>query len=229
MKYKSPIFSQASGSLAGTTFSRNKGGQYTRARAIPINPNTPEQAAVRNLFGTLADLWINTLTGAQRDAWQTYANNVQLIDRLGEPININALSMYQRSNTPILQAGLPRVDDGPTVFDLPSFTQPSPVGIDTANDELDVTFTNTDAWAKEDDGAMLVYISRPQNATVNYFKGPYRFAGSILGDAMTPPTSPAAIPLPFPVVAGQRIFYKISVVRADGRLSTPFRGFALAP
>jgi len=43
MKFKSPILSQASGSIAGITFSHNRGGMYVRARAVPTNPGSPQQ------------------------------------------------------------------------------------------------------------------------------------------------------------------------------------------
>lgn len=222
MKFKSPIITQASGSLGGSTYSRNKGGMYIRSRAIPTNPGSTFQSAVRAVFAELTNAWIDELSEAQRLVWQGYANNVQLIDKLGDPTNVTGLNMYVRSNVPRLQAGLPRVDTGPIVYDLGNFTAPQ-FAIDTANDEVDVTFTAADAWANEDDASMLVFASRPQNVTINYFKGPYRLAGMIDGDSTTPPTSPAAISLPFAVEAGQRIFTRVAVSRADGRLSYPFR------
>jgi hypothetical protein len=166
-----------------------------------------------------------SLTAAQRTAWNTYAANVTVLNALGDPINISGLAMYQRCNTPILQAGGPRVDDGPLIFSLGEFTNPS-FALDEAADEVDVTFTDTDLWANEDDGFMFVYASRPQNPTINFFKGPYRFAGKIDGDGVTPPTSPAAITLPFAVATGQRIFVRTLIARADGRISLPFRGQA---
>lgn len=228
MKYKSPIFSQASGSLAGTTFSRNKGGLYVRSRATPTNPNSTQQQAVRNIVGGLSNHWVTTLTNAQRSNWKTYADNVGLLDALGESINVTGLGMYVRGNAARIQAGLARVDDAPSIFDVGEFTDPS-FEIDTANQEVDVTFDDGDGWANEDDAAMLVYASRAKNPSVNYHKGPYRFAGKIDGDAMTPPTSPASLALPFSAVEGQRVFFRVQVTRADGRYSSPFRGLALAP
>lgn len=228
MKYKSPIFSQASGSLAGTTFSRNKGGLYVRSRAIPTNPQSTQQQAVRNIVGSLSNHWVTTLTNAQREDWKTYADNVGLLDALGESINVTGLGMYVRGNAARIQAGLARIDAAPTIYDVGEFTDPS-FAIDTSNQEVDVTFTAADGWANEDGAAMLVYASRPQNPSINYFTGPYRFAGKVDGDSMTPPTSPETIGLPFAVVEGQRVFFRVQVTRADGRYSSPFRGLALAP
>lgn len=227
MLIKSQIFTQLSGSIGGLTASRNRGGAYVRARALPTNPNSPNQQAVRGILGDLANLWNNALTVSQRQVWGVYALNVPVINRVGASINLTGQQMYIRTNTPALQAGLSRIDDGPTTYNLGSYTNPS-FGFDATADEVDVTFNDGDDWANEDDAAMLIYASRPQNATINFFKGPYRLAGLIAGDSSTPPTSPAAITAPFPAVAGQRVFVRAQVVRADGRLSAPFRGLSLA-
>ena len=227
MLFKSAFLTQASGSVGGVTASRNRGGQYFRARAVPVNPGTPQQSAIRGFVTALSNDWINTLTQADRDLWNVYAANVTLVGPLGDPINVSGLNMYVRSNVPRLQAAEPRVDQGPDIFDIGDYTNPS-FALDEPADEVDVTFTDTDDWANEDDAAMLIYASRPQNPTINFFKGPYRFAGAIQGDSITPPTSPAAIALPFPVAVGQRIFLRANVSRADGRLSAPFRGQSAA-
>ena len=63
---------------------------------------------------------------------------------------------------------------------------------------------------------------------VNSFDGPWRYAGTILGNSITPPTTPAAISVPFPVVEGQRIWVKAYIMKPDGRQSTPFRDSTLA-
>lgn len=227
MRFKSVILGPASGSVAGLTYSRNAGGQYIRARSTPTDPATSYQQTVRAAVASLVNLWKDTLTAAQRAEWDLYAENVPLPDVFGDPKYRTGINHYVRSNVPRIQAGSPRVDAGPGIFDLGDYTAPS-FGFDATANEVDVTFVNTDDWAGEDDSDMLVYCGRPQSPTINFFKGPYRYAGKIEGDAITPPTSPAAIGLPFAIIAGQQGFARIVVSRADGRLSTPFRGSAIA-
>jgi hypothetical protein len=227
MIFKSALGTDFSGSLGGLTASRNRGGMYLRARVVPINPNTPQQAVVRAFVATLTSGWNDTLTPAQRDSWDSYAEAVQLPNSLGDPRNVSGIAMYIRSNVPRLQAALPRVDTAPFAQNLGTFTAPTFDNALAATDVFDVTFDNSDPWANEDDSAMLILASRPKNATVNFFKGPYRFAGLIAGDAITPPTSPATLTNPFNFEVGQRIFVQARVSRADGRLALPFRGFAL--
>lgn len=224
MIFKSHVYTQASGSIAGTVFSHNRGGMYTRARTIPVNPGSVFQQAVRGYVAQLTSLWMSILTAAERAAWDNYADLVNIPNSIGDPINVGGLAMYVRSNVPRLQAGIPRVDTGPVVYNLGAFTPPGIASI-TAPTALSLTFDNTDAWANEDDAAMLVYGSRGMNPSINFFKGPYRYADKIDGDGVTPPTSPAAIVLPFPLQATQKAFVRIRVSRADGRLSSSFRMF----
>lgn len=225
MKFKSSVYTQASGSVGGLTYSHNRGGMYTRARRTPVNTNTAQQQAVRNAVSQLTTAWQNDLDAAQRSAWEVYAGNVPLIGPTGDARNVGGLGMYVRSNVPRLQSGMDRIDDGPLVYSLPTFTNPT-FTIDSGAGEMDVAFNVGDDWATEDGGAMLVYTSRPQSPSINFFKGPYRFAGAIDGAAI-PPTSPATLTLPFPIAVGQQAFVRVTVTRADGRLSSTFRGNAV--
>lgn len=212
----------ASGSIGGTTFSRNRGGPYMRNRSIPTNPNTVQQAAVRAAVSQLTSLWNNTLTDTQREAWDTYAENVPLPNRLGEPRNVGGLAMYVRSNVPRLQAALTRVDAAPTTFNLGDFTAPVLVSL-TAPATGSLTFTDTDDWVGEDGSAMLLYGSRGRNPSVNFFKGPYRASTTPVLGAVVPPTSPHVVAWPFDVVVDQKAFLRVRVTRVDGRLSSDFR------
>lgn len=220
MKFKSPVYSEASGSIAGLVYSHNRGGMYTRARATPTNPATAQQQAIRSAVATLDNRWVNVLTAAQRVAWETYALNTLMLDRLGEPRNVGGIGMYVRGNVPRSQSGITEgiIDAGPTTFGLPDL---STVGatVSEATQQISATFDTGDDWVGEDGAALLVYASRPQNPTINYFKGPYRLAGSVEGDSVTPPTSPQTIGVPFAVVQGQRVFVRAVMFRADARLS----------
>jgi hypothetical protein len=217
--FKSPIFAQASGSIAGTVFSRNAGGMYVRARANPTNPNTGAQQAVRDAMRILTDRWTNVLSSGERDSWILYAFNTPTLNKLGEPTHKTGQQMYLRSNIPRLQAGLSIADVGPVIFDLGSFTPPTSIIGDTSAQDVITTFTVADEWANEDGSAMLIYQSRPQNATRTFGKGPYQLVTAILGDLATPPTSPVTVNSLFSLNTGQRLFFKVNVTRADGRYS----------
>jgi len=218
MLIKSGLVTSASGSLGGLTAARNRGGQYLRARVVPVDPGTARQTTIRNAVRDLTSRWSDTLTAAQREAWATYGANVPITNRLGDQILLSGQQHYIRSNVPRLQVGLAAVDDGPTVFDLGSFTDP--ILSVVAPTMVSLVFTATDAWVDETGSAMLVYTGRPAAPTINFFKGPYRATtAAILGDDTTPPTSPANLTSDYSYTTGQRAFGQVRVTRADGRLS----------
>lgn len=227
MIFTGTIIAAASGSMGGLTFSRNRGGQYIRARAVPVDPATAQQIVVRNALTTLVTRWGDVLDDAQRALWDVYAFNVPVTNALGNEIFLTGLNMYTRTNVPVIQAGFAIVDAAPTIFNLGTFTEP--IYSNPTSLLISTAFDNTDAWANEDDSQMLLYASRPQNPTINFFKGPYRFFSAVEGNGTTPPTSPAVDTAPFVIAPNQKIFTYARVVRADGRLSSLLRASFVAP
>lgn len=226
--FQSQLVTAASGSIGGVTFAHNAGGLYMRARVTPTDPSTPRQNIVRAATANLSNRWANILSQAARDEWNIYAENTPLVNKLGLLSTVSGIAMYIRSNVSRFQAGLPRVDIAPSLFDLGEFTpilSPTALGVGTL---VGGAFNILDAWVGEDDSALLVYIGRPQNQSINFFKGPYAFAGAVLGDAITPPTSPFSVVSPFPFVPSQRIFFRVVVTRVDGRYSNTQRLVAIA-
>lgn len=219
MLFKSQVFSQASGSNAGIVYSHNKGGMYTRNRAIPVNPSSPAQQATRTAMRQLSTMWQTGLTDSQRTAWATYAANVPLANRIGAVNPINALAMFIRCNSPRYYAeGASAVAlDGPTTYALATFTAPT---IAILSGDINLHFTNTDDWAVATGGYMWVYASTQQSPTINFFKGPFLLDRSIAGNTTTPPTSPQLIGTAADYASGNRVFYRIRVSNADGRLSS---------
>lgn len=223
------LMTDLSGKIGGLVFSHNAGGVYIRAAVIPTNPNTPQQVVVRNAVALLTSVWSGELTQAQRDSWDLYAANVTLTNRIGEQKNVSGLAMYIRSNVGQIQMSQARNDDGPPVFNLGAFTAPSMFNATVAAQTVDIGFRNTllsDAWANETGGTLGIFLSRPQNVGINFFIGPYRFAGFVAGDPI-PPTSPVTITVPFAIALGQRLFGRFVAQRADGRLAAETRATVL--
>lgn len=218
MLFKSSVFSQASGSLGGTVFSHNRGGQYVRQRSTPTDPNTTRQQNVRAYFTSLSQRWTNTLTVAQRLGWGVYAASVPVINRLGEQVFLTGQNHYIRGNTPRLQLGLAAVDDFPYALTLPTLSAVG-VTVDATAGELDVTFDDSDLWANQDGGRLAVYQSPPVSATINFYKTPFQFVGTVDGNATTPPTSPANITSLYAFQAGQKCFIQVRALTEDARLS----------
>lgn len=219
MLFKSPVYSMASGSVAGLVYSHNAGGMYVRSRAKPTNPNTVPQQSVRDALRTVTNYWTTGLTGPEREAWNNYAFNTPTLNRLGDPTTKTGQQMFIRSNVSRLAAGLTLVTVAPVIFDTDTFTPVGTIIADASADTISIAFTDSDGWANEDNGALLIYASRPQNPTRNFGKGPFQLLTTVLGDVGTPPTSPVVASAIFPFDVGQKIFLQVRATRADGRLT----------
>lgn len=227
MRVVSGIIQKGSGSVGGYVWSHNAGGMYLRARSTPTDPGTARQVTVRAIVASLVNHWATTLTAAQRTDWNTYAENVPLIDVFGDPRIRSGINHYVRSNTPRLQAGYPRVDAAPTTFNLGEYTQPT-FAADSATQQLTVTFGDTDDWCSEDNSAMYLYHSSPKAPTIDFFKGPFRYGDTLAGSVGAPPASPIVRTYAFTFSAAQKLFIRANVSRADGRLGSPTIGFCIA-
>jgi len=230
MLIKGLLASEMSGSIAGITASHNRGGLYLRARAIPVNPSSVLQQVIRGAMTSLSIRWTTTLTQLQRDAWNVYATNVPVTDRLGASRKLTGLNWYNACNAPRIQAGiiLPTVyvDNAPIIMTSAELTPPTIVSATAATDIISLAFTSTDAWATAVGGALLVYCGIPQSPGMLAYKGPYRYSGKIPG-AVVPPVSPLPITSAYPFGVGNRVHVQCRSVTADGRISPSFRLSAL--
>jgi hypothetical protein len=71
------------GKIGGTVYGRNKAGAYARNWAVPVNPVTTAQSAVRAVLAQAAAMW-SSLTYAQISAWNAYAAVLIRTNRQGE-------------------------------------------------------------------------------------------------------------------------------------------------
>lgn len=215
---------QMSGSIAGNTHARNRYGNYMRARTKPVNPNTSRQATARARIALLVQEWNDTLTAAQRTAWNSYADSVNWTNALGETINLSGFNMFVRSNMVRLYCGAAIVAAGPTTMALPAQDPVYAIAINGATNQFTITFDDTQDWCSEDGAFMPTMLGTPQNPTRNFFNGPWRFQNFLSGNSGAPITSPAG---PFAITAwtfatGQRGWGFGRIIRADARVSTPF-------
>lgn len=222
IKFGGPVI-EARGSVAGTTFSRNRSGAYIRARVKPVNPNSPRQASIRAIQSSMGERWLDSASAAQRVQWGVFADNVPAKNLLGEVISLSGWNQFVKSNVTAKNAGLPQILDGPAIFTLPAQDSDVEIAVSEASQEISVTFNESRDWVDESNSGMIVEMGIPQNPTINFFVSPYRHAGLIRGDDSTAPTSPATVAVPFPVVEGQKIFAQTKIIRDDGRVSDWFQ------
>lgn len=208
---------QMSGSIGGTTFARNRFGNYARSRTKPVNPNTILQTNVRGYIGLLAQKWHDTLISSQRIAWSTYANAVAMKNRLGESTYNTGFNHYLRVNTVRLQLGKSQCPNAPHILSLPEKDPTFAISASVATQLITVTLSTGLPWQSITASVFGVWMGEPQLVTRNYFGGPWKMAGAILCDAVAPLT----VAPPYTLVLGQKVwcYGRIATGPTDSRLS----------
>jgi len=224
VKYGGGII-QMSGSIAGSVHARNHYGNYVRARTKPINPQSALQTEVRSAFGFIADRWAQTLTANQRTAWNLYGASVAMKNHLGETTYMTGYNHYFRANTLIKRVypSTLMVDDGPVIFELPAIDPTLAVTASEATQQLTITYDNTMDWANEDPAWIWFFQGQPQNAQRNYFNGPWRKIGQVVGIIGGGTVTPHVADAVYAISEGQKQVIYARITRKDGRCSEVFR------
>ena len=81
------------GSIGGQVFSKNRFGNYIRARITPVDPKSAGQTFMRTVMAGNAIKWHDALTQANRDAWEVYANSIVTTNKLGAAIKLTGFRM----------------------------------------------------------------------------------------------------------------------------------------
>jgi hypothetical protein len=112
---------------------------------------------------------------------------------------------------PRVQAGLAIIDTAPGVFD-----SGEPLDNFRLSQSITTPFAVTALWGAIDDtdANVLIYVSKPRNQSINFFKGPYQF------NAVEAAEDTPTILTPNPTwVKGQVLFVRAQISYSDGRLS----------
>jgi hypothetical protein len=210
-----------SGSIAGSTHSHNRAGQYTRNRRSPVQPvGTGRRAFIRSAFGAASTAW-SGLSSSQQAAWVTYADGHPIVDSLGQSIKLTGHQMYVAINTQLRNVGgasssAPPVSSATVAPVVTVYTAVASTGV--------VTITMTASGGASD--WILVAFARPQGAGRSQVSAYWQadvLAGNSLGNA----TEGTKVVAQFgALVAGQRLFLKLTPVNQYGVTGTPLIRFA---
>lgn len=215
------------GSIAGNTYARNRFGAYSRARTKPVNPRSSRQMGARIAVMFLAEQWRESpMTDVIRTAWETYANSVNWSNKLGEVTKLTGFNHFVRSNAALLRIGGTVVTAGPTDLGLPAGDPLFAISaVSEAGQNFTCTFDDTMDWCTEAGGYLAIQQGEPQNATRNFFNGPWRSCAFLTGIDPGGVASPSAgLPnIGYPLVLGQKIWWNAAIIRKDGRVSTRFQ------
>lgn len=202
-----------SGSLAGTTSSRNRFGQYRRSRAIPVNPNSAFQGTVRARLSANAATW-RTLTAAQRAGWNDLANGFTRTNSLGATYNMTGFMCYCSCNNNQAAAGNAALADAPALV-TPATPLTAVITLTAA--AFSIAYTPTPLGA----GARLFTYTSLQRSPGRAFEGDFRLLAQSAAAAASPANVYAAYVARFGVpVVGNRIFVQLRTY-LGGFLSGP--------
>ena len=118
-----------SGSIGLQVYVPARNGQVVRIRAIPSNPKTAEQTAVRTMLARWAAGW-RVLTEEQRLAWTAAALTHKSKSRLGQSGPLTGEQLYVRINVNLNICGEPAEALPP---DPPAFTANMVTGLELLN------------------------------------------------------------------------------------------------
>jgi UPF0716 family protein affecting phage T7 exclusion len=203
-----------SGSKEGITASRNRFGQYIRTRAIPVNPASFAQGAVRaRMAGNSAAYRL--LTSAQRAGWSDLGLMMIRSDSLGQSYALQGNQAYASINNNNLAAGAAVVADAPAIA--------TPVALATVTITLSaaafsIAYTATPLPAL----TYLMVFASPQRSAGRNFEGDFRLikVGAAAGASplvvLTEYTAKFGIP-----VTGNKVFLSL-VTMTKGFQSGPY-------
>jgi hypothetical protein len=106
-------------------------GQVSRALAIPSNPRTPAQMAVRAILSQVSARW-RSLEEAQRAAWVAAATEVKSDTRLGQSGPLSGFLFFSKINCTLAQFGQEQVDSPPAPPQFPTLAPQDLVVTNTA-------------------------------------------------------------------------------------------------
>ena len=208
-----------SGSKEGITASRNRFGQYIRTRAIPVNPTSFAQGAVRARMALNSAAW-RALTSAQRAGWADLGLSMVRTDSLGQSYTLQGNQAYASINNNLLAGGAAVVADAPALA--------TPIALATVTITLtaiafSIAYTATPLPAL----TYLMVFASPQRSAGRNFEGDFRLmkVGAAAG------ASPLAILAEFTArfgvpVLGNKVFVSV-ITMTKGFESGPYTTSAI--
>lgn len=151
------------GKLAGSVFSKNRGGAYVRTKVTPVNPNTTAQATVREIFTNLAQAFRN-LTPEQITAWNAAVDNFKGTDIFGDIKRPSGINLFQRLNLNLVNAGIAMIFNPPLPSEVATMNIAS-VAFDTGDGTCNVTFSEANVPA---DHTLIISGFKPLSPGVNF-------------------------------------------------------------
>lgn len=210
------IVGQISGSIAGVTYSHNKGGAYIRNRSIPTNPSSSAQLQRRADLATVSTEW-QGLTAAQRTAWGEWARQNPIVNALGDSILKSGHQAYVGLNSRMLLLSGSTVATPPVTARPDGFLTLVQDG-DIGTGDVDLTFTAALASGNQ----VELWGAVTNSAGIKYVENLYKFISFSAVDEASPWDNQSDIEsILGTLIVGQTLHVKAAQVDpANGQRST---------
>jgi hypothetical protein len=197
-------------------------GQISRALAIPTNPRTSLQRAVRNNLSKVSAAW-RALQESQRAAWVAAAKQVKSTTRLGQNGPLSGFLLFTKINCTLAQFGQAQVNVPPAAPQFP----------DLAPQNLVITNTGGVVAMK------LTCPTSPGENTIVRASAPVSAGRQTYGDFRLIGTCPAVVQGSSDITslytarygapsAGQKVFVQVSQM-VNGWEQVPVSFWAIVP
>lgn len=202
------FLAEARGKLAGTVFSKNRGGNYVRTKVTPVNPQSVDQVAQRNRLTSFAQNF-RALTASQIAAWNTAVSNFTSTDIFGDIKTPAGINLYNKLNMNLDLAGQAAI----TVPPLP--TGADPVVLDSLVSDVSSSLFTIDATiAAVPAGHSLIVEATPQlSQGKSFVKSEFRVIEVVAAATAFPYLAGASYIAKFGApVAGQKVFCRVKTI-----------------
>lgn len=169
-----------SGKLGGHVATRNRAGAVMRTKVVPINPDSPDQQTVRNLFAANTQGW-KGITADQRASWQAAVDDFKYTNRLGDIRRYSGFNLYCRINNYLRFINGTPLTSPPAPAAVPAFTSLS-VAADFGAQSVTLTYAGT-IGATE---TCIVRATTGMSAGKSFVKSEYRKIDFMLAADVTP-------------------------------------------
>lgn len=219
MKYTPGIaVAEMSGSLGGTTASRNRGGQYFRRRAIPTRVTSTYAQNAKAILAAASQGW-RALTAAQRAEWEAFSKQHPIVDALGKSFTKSGQQAYVAIRCRLAQASAALITAPPisaAPAPLLTFTQTYDIGAGA----FAGTYTATPLGAGVKLWIRAAVVDSPG---VAFIRNKLKFVGLSAAAQASPFDQQALIEARFgTLLVGQNVFIEMATFdTATGLMSPP--------
>jgi len=151
--------------LDNQIYSRNRGGAYVKAYAIPANPDTAYQQLYRGYFASVAAQW-QGITEAQRQTWLLNCEKFPVIDNLSNKIILSGWNLFIRLNQNLTIAGQSTIATCPQKQGTP-LVSGFYVTADTGSGQL---LLHSDLASIPTGYTGILFMTAGYSPTINYFR-----------------------------------------------------------